>query len=295
MTTSRGASAEAIQFHYDLANEFYALWLDSSMTYTCALFADGEDATALHQAQMRKLDDHAAQAGVVAGARVLDIGCGWGGMLRRLLRVSGASQVVGLTLSAQQKTWIEGEPDPRLEVRLEDWQDHNPAEPYDAIVSVEAMEAFVRPGQSTAERVAVYRKLFDRCRSWLRPGGMVSLQTIAYGNARPEDLDRFISEQIFPESDLPRLAEIAEAIEQRFEIVRLVNDRAQYLRTVRAWLARLRSNRTAAISMVGPENVQRYEEYLRLCTYMFASGSCDLYRIALRRIDRPHVTRRTTN
>ena len=74
MTTSRGASANAIQFHYDLANEFYALWLDSSMTYTCALFVEGEDEKSLHQAQMRKLDYHAAQAGVLQGGRVLDIG-----------------------------------------------------------------------------------------------------------------------------------------------------------------------------------------------------------------------------
>lgn len=293
MTTTKGASSEAIQFHYDLANDFYALWLDPSMTYTCALFDEGETETALEAAQRRKIDHHAAQAGIAAGARVLDIGCGWGGMLRRFVDTHGAAAGVGLTLSREQKAWIAEAPDPRLEIRLENWQDHRPAAPYDAIVSIEAMEAFVRPGQSTAERIAIYAGLFDRCREWLKPGGAFSLQTIAYGNSRSEDLDPFISQKIFPESDLPRLAEIAQAIEHRFEIVRLVNDRAQYLRTIRAWLAGLRRTRTQAVGLVGEETVLRYEEYLRLCTTMFASGSCDLYRIALRRIDRPFVTRRT--
>lgn len=292
MTRSTGASTEAIQFHYDLHNAFYALWLDPSMTYTCALYPESSEETDIETAQLNKIDYHAAQARLTEGARVLDIGCGWGSMLKRFLTHHGAAQGVGLTLSQEQKSWIEQHPDPRLDIRLENWQDHQPEIPYDAILSIESLEAFVRPGQSTEERVAIYRHFFERCREWLKPGGYLSLQTIAYGNARPEDLDSFISQRIFPESDLPRLAEIAEAIEQRFEIITLVNHRADYLRTVRAWLTAFRREKSRAIALVGEEHVRRYEEYLQLCTYMFASGSCDLYRIALRRIDRPLVIRR---
>lgn len=292
MTNTTGASTEAIQFHYDLHNAFYALWLDPSMTYTCAFFPDDNDATDIATAQLHKIDYHATQAHLIPGARVLDIGCGWGAMLTRFLTHHGATEAVGLTLSQEQKSWIEQNPDPRLNIRLENWQDHRPKAPYDAIVSIEALEAFVRPEQSSAERVGIYRHFFDCCREWLKPGGYFSLQTIAYGNARPEDLDSFISQSIFPESDLPRLAEIAEAIEQRFEIITLVNHRAHYLRTVRAWLAAFRQEKARAITLIGEEHVRRYEEYLQLCTYMFASGSCDLYRIALRRVDRPLVTRR---
>lgn len=291
MTKTTGASPEAIQFHYDLKNDFYALWLDPTMTYTCAFFSPEENETNLIAAQLRKIDYHATSAHITPGARVLDIGCGWGGMLKRFLNHYNAGEAVGLTLSHEQKNWIEQEPDPRLEIRLENWQDHQPSTPYDAIVSIEALEAFVRPGQSTADRLAIYRHFFSCCRDWLKPGGYFSLQTIAYGNARPEDLDAFISKNIFPESDLPRLAEIAEAIEQQFEIITLINHRQHYLKTIRAWLNAFRQNRAHAVQLVGEQHVKRYEEYLRLCTYIFASGSCDLYRIQLRRIDHPSLTR----
>jgi cyclopropane-fatty-acyl-phospholipid synthase len=284
---SGGASAEAIRFHYDVGNEFYRLWLDPSMTYTCALFANGEDESNLPAAQLRKMDYHVAQTKAGGCARVLDVGCGWGGMLRRFVCEHGVSHATGLTLSEAQAQWILREPHPRVEVRLEDWLEHQPVQAYDAIVSIESMEAFTRPRLRRAEKLAVYSHFFDRCHAWLRPGGRMSLQVIAYGNSGPEDLDSFISTQIFPESDLPRLAEIAEAVERRFEITSLVNDRQHYVRTLRAWLRGLRGHRAEAVRLAGEETVRRYEEYLQISIVAFASGSCDLHRIALRRIDRP--------
>jgi cyclopropane-fatty-acyl-phospholipid synthase len=287
---SPGASAEAIRFHYDVGNDFYRLWLDPSMTYTCALFADGEQENKIFEAQIRKMDYHSALTAAAGCGRVLDIGCGWGGMLRRLVSEHGVGRAVGLTLSDAQAEWIRGEPDPSIEVRVENWMDHKPSQPYDAIVSIESMEAFARPGLSAEEKLAVYSCFFDRCHTWLRPGGRMSLQVIVYGNSGPEDLDSFISSQIFPESDLPRLAEIAGALERRFEIISLVNDRRHYVRTLRAWLGRLRDRRAEAARLAGEETVRRYEEYLQISIVMFASGSCDLYRIALQRIDHPRVS-----
>jgi cyclopropane-fatty-acyl-phospholipid synthase len=284
-----GASVEAIRFHYDVGNEFYRLWLDPSMTYTCALFAGNEPEEKLGEAQVRKMDYHIAQTGAAGRQCILDIGCGWGGMLRRFVGEHGVAHAVGLTLSEAQAEWMKSEPDPRIEVRVENWMDHRPRQPYDAIVSIEAIEAFARLGLSTEEKVAVYASLFDRCHAWLRPGGRMSLQVIAYGNSGPEDFDPFIAAQIFPESDLPRLAEIASAIERRFEVTSLVNDRKQYVRTLRAWLRRLRSRRTEAVHLAGEDTVRRYEEYLDISIVAFASGSCDLYRIALQRIDRPRI------
>jgi len=286
---SPGASVEAIRFHYDVGNEFYRLWLDPSLTYTCALFADDEQEEKIHQAQLRKMDYHIALAAAPGCLRVLDIGCGWGGMLRRFVNEHSVAHAVGLTLSEAQAEWIRSDPDPRIELRVENWMDHQPQQPYDAIVSIEAMEAFVRLGLSSEEKVAVYTDLFERCHSWLRPGGRMSLQVIAYGNSGPEDFDPFIAAQIFPESDLPRLAEMATAIERRFEVTSLVNDRRQYVRTLRAWLRRLRSRRVDAVNLAGEETVRRYEKYLDLSIVAFASGSCDLYRIALQRIDRPRI------
>jgi len=279
-----GASAEAIGAHYDVGDAFFALWLDRTLTYTCATWAE---ASGLEAAQTAKIDDLARRALVTAGARVLDVGCGWGGLLRRLVETHGVRQAVGLTLSPAQTSFARQHPLPGVEVRQEHWVDHAPVEPYDAIVSVEAFEAFARNGLSSDEKIAVYREFFRRCHEWLAPGGRLSLQLIAYGNSGPEDLDAFISGEIFPESDLPRLCEVTAACERLFEVVELRNDRADYGLTLKAWLANLTARRAEAAQLVGSDVVERFVRYLRLSRYMFEAGTCDLFRIALRRIDRP--------
>jgi cyclopropane-fatty-acyl-phospholipid synthase len=280
---TRGASANAIRHHYDISSEFFALWLDSeSMSYGCGFFEEGDD---LERAQLRKIDHHVAAVRAAGAARVLDVGCGWGNTLGRLVRHHGVAHAVGLTLSPEQARWIERREDPRLEVRVESWVDHRPEQPYDAILSIEAIEHFVRPGMSSREKIDVYRAFFERCHGWLRPGGALSLQTTAYGDAGPEDLDPFIAQQIFPESDLPRLSELVTASDRLFEVVAIRNDRAQYARTLREWLARLRAQRSQAVALVGPETVARWEHYLRLCVYMFVVGGCHLYRLNFQRID----------
>lgn len=286
---AQGASTPAMRRHYDLRNDFYALWLDaSSMSSTCALYEEGDD---LDLAQLRKIDRHVAAARAGQRGRVLDIGCGWGNLLFRLIDAHGVGRAVGLTVSQTQAQWIGRHPDPRIEVRLESWVDHEPEALYDAIISIEAIEAFARPGLSSAEKIEIYRAFFERCHRWLRPGGGMSLQMIAYGNSDAQDLGGFLANEFFPESDLPKLAEVASAIERRFEIVTLCNGREHYTRTLRAWLDRLQGHRAEAERLVGEEIVERYLRHLRLCIYMFATGGCDLHRIALRRIDSPRVMR----
>jgi len=282
-----GASSEAIEHHYDLSNEFYQLWLDTTMTYTCAMWNQSNNDETLQIAQERKIDFHAQNIKAKGKQKVLDIGCGWGGALKRLIDVHQVKEGVGLTLSKKQLDWVNKLSHPQIKVLLESWADHNPDEPYDAIISVEAFEAFAKPKLSLEEKIYVYRTFFEKCHQWLKPGGLMSLQTIAYGNTRPEDLDDFIANDIFPESDLPRLAEIAEAIECLFEIITLQNDRYDYVRTLKQWRSRLRNNREAAIELVGEEEVIKFERYLRLSAYMFETGNCDLHRIAFRRIDNP--------
>ena len=287
MSEVQGASVAAIRHHYDISNAFYALWLDSSMTYTCAFFNGTDDDASLERAQERKIDYILGEVDVKPGARVLDIGCGWGALLKRCANYCDAAQAVGLSLSEAQTEWALADGDPRVAVRLESWTDHQADILYDAIVSVEAIEAFASPGMNSGQRMHVYRQFFERCHSWLRPGGRLYMQAIAYGNSGPEDLDPFISSEIFPESDLPSLTELSSATQRLFEFRRLVNDREHYVKTLRAWLARLREHRDEAVSIVGEECTERYERYLRLCIYIFASGSCDLYRITLKRIDFP--------
>lgn len=281
-----GASQAAIEAHYDLGNEFFKLWLDPAMVYTSALYPAQEEVP-VEEAQQRKLDHLLELAEAQGAARILDIGCGWGGLMRRAVDHADVAQAVGLTLSPSQRDYVTAMGHPRIDVRLENYLDHQPAAPYDAIFSVESIEAFARLGLTPEEKLSVYRDLFTRCHAWLKPSGTVVLQAITYGNAGPEDFDTFIAEEIFPESDLPRLAELAEAWERRFEVVSIRNERKSYVKTLKAWLARLKANREAAVARVGEEAVVRFERYLRLSSFMFNHGTCDLLQIALRRIDAP--------
>jgi cyclopropane-fatty-acyl-phospholipid synthase len=286
--TTRGASAAAIQHHYDVGNDFYQLWLDpTTMSYTAALFADDGATQSLDAAQSAKVDYHVRTARAANQSRVLDIGCGWGNLLYALVNRHGVAHATGLTLSQAQARYLGQHPDPRLDVRLESYLDHDPSEAYDAIVSIEAIEAFARNGLSSDQKIDVYRELFEKAHSWLRPGGWFSLQMITYGNAPDGSLDSFIADEIFPESDLPRLSQICAACDGLFSIEALRNDRADYARTLRCWLGGLRERREQAIARVGTDVYRRYDNYLRLCIYMFDSGACDLQRVALRRIDAP--------
>ncbi len=277
-----GASAGAIQRHYDIGNEFYALWLDPSQTYSCALWEGDED---LHTAQLNKIDWHLARSGAAGARRLLDIGCGWGGLLRRARESHGVARAVGLTLSAAQQRWIAALGLEEVEVRLESWAEHQPEAAYDAIVSIGAFEHFARLDQSPAEKLEGYRAFFAFCHRALAPGGRLSLQTITYENADRSDFSQFFAEKIFPESDLPHLAEIASAAQGRFEIEQLRQDRAHYARTARAWLSRLKARSAEAEALVGAETVDRYKKYLGLLVVGFHTGTMNLARIAMRRIE----------
>lgn len=283
-TQNPGASAEAIQHHYDVSNDFYRIWLDSTNTYSSALWEENDD---LELAQLRKIDFHIERARAKGAKRVLDVGCGWGSTVKRLVEMHGVEHVVGLTLSKAQADWIASFNHPQIEVKLESWSDHSPKEPYDAIISIGAFEHFAKPEFSASQKLEGYRTFFQRCHDWLKPGSWVSLQTIAYGNCRKEDMSKFISDDIFPESDLPTIADIAKASERIFEIVTLQNDREHYERTLKVWLKRLKANRKEAVELVGEEVVARYEKYLSFCIIGFHTGTIDLLRISMRRNDNP--------
>jgi len=111
------------------------------------------------------------------------------------------------------------------------------------------------------------------------------LQTITYGSTDRRSFSPFFAEHIFPESDLPHLAELMKGAEQLFEVVILRNDREHYARTLRAWLKRLQSNRCEAIRLVGEAKVALYEKYMKLMCWGFHSGSMNLARIGFQRLD----------
>ena len=287
----QGATAEAIRHHYDVSNDFYSLWLDASLTYTCALWAepDAELAGAeddLEAAQTRKLDHLIKGAKAEGAGRVLDVGCGWGSVLKRLTENYGVRHATGLTLSDSQAELVRAARLPRTEVRVENWLDHEPEEGYDAIISVGAFEHFARTGLSRAERIAAYREFFERCYTWLPSHGRIALQTNIKGNNTVMDKATvrelmFIIETIFPESEIPALSEVIESSEKLFDVVSLRNDPDHYSRTCAEWLRRLRENREAAVRISGEENVVNYENYLGASVRHFENRHLGLARIIL--------------
>jgi cyclopropane-fatty-acyl-phospholipid synthase len=194
--TRRGASRNIVA-HYDLGNDFYRLWLDPSMTYSSAVFA--EPAEALEVAQARKMRLLCERLGLRPGMRVLEIGCGWGGFATVAAREFGA-QVVGLTLSPSQLEFArariaEAGLSDRVELRLQDYRDV-PGR-FDRIASIEMFEAVGREYWPT-----YFRTVHDR----LAPGGLAGIQTITIDDAWFDDYARtadFIQRHVFPGGMLP--------------------------------------------------------------------------------------------
>ncbi|GGL46555.1 class I SAM-dependent methyltransferase [Nocardia jinanensis] len=284
----QGASADAVEHHYDIGTEFYRLWLDPGLTYSCAMWADGDD---LRGAQQRKLDYLIEQAQIGGAGRVLDIGCGWGSLMRAVADRNDHALITGLTLSRDQYQHILADPPDRTEVRLEHWNDHRPGIPYDVIFCVGALEHFVRFGLSRRERTATYRSFFAYCHSMLAPGGRLVVQTIGKGNRPLDQVSitdvQFLANEIFPESDPPRLAELAHASEKLFEIRSVINDRLDYSTTCAEWLHRLRTHRAEAERAAGTRVTEAYERYLEASIRQFDEQHLVLYRIALRKADGP--------
>jgi cyclopropane-fatty-acyl-phospholipid synthase len=285
-TTPRGASAKAIQYHYDAGTDFYALWLDEGMSYSCALWEVTDDS--LEKAQRRKLDYHLG-ACVPKGGRLLDIGCGWGAALNRAIEHHGVHNAVGLTLSLAQARHIESLGDRRVRVEVTDWADFESSEVFDGVVSIGAFEHFAKFGWTREQKTAAYRRFFEACHQWLVPGGILALQTIGKGNvlldARGAEDAFFIHKHIFPESDVPSLSEVTTACERWFEEKSVRNDRLDYARTCQAWLERMRARESQAVSLVGEEKYGQYLRYLGACVRQFELGHANLYRLILRRAD----------
>jgi cyclopropane-fatty-acyl-phospholipid synthase len=292
MASRGGATQAAIEHHYDVGRDFYRLWLDSRSVYSCALWMDEVDDD-LDAAQISKLAWHASAARVDGVARVLDIGCGWGAMLRYLIEERQVGHVTGLTLSTDQVD-ASREPGGRIEVLLQDWRDHKPPQPYDAIISIGAFEHFSRPDLTTTERRAVYRSFFERCAEWLPDLGRLSLQTIAYEDSHENvgPVSSFFTEEIFPESTLPHLSDIVIAAGPTFRVLALRSDADQYEHTLHLWQLRLQAHKSDAIDLVGRDTYRRYLRYLRVSRAMFDRRVCTLYRLVLER--RPR-TSGTTN
>lgn len=283
--TAPGASIEAIQYHYDLGDEFYRLWLDPSLTYTCALWDD--PAEPLERAQRRKIRHYLDATRGAPLRRVLDVGCGWGALLQTAVEEYGAERAVGVTVSRNQAAFVNALGDPRVEARLEPWHEHRADAPYDAAFSICAIEHFARPGLSRAERVAIYRSFFRHVHAMTRPGAVFGLQSICWGTRRPDARVAeglfFMATEIFPESEWPRFAELVHAAEGLFEIVSVRNDRLDYVATLRRWHDALAARREEAERASDAATVARYLRFLDFAQVIFRDDYTGLLRFVMRR------------
>lgn len=271
---------------YDVSNEFFALWLDKNLSYSCALFEGTRD---LEQAQTNKLSHIADCARVTRGSRVLDVGCGWGAALRHLAQARGASRAVGVTLSRAQYDYVTQQKWANVDVHFMSFTDLV-AEPFDAVVSIGMFEHLATPAQARArEHLAIYRKYFEKLWQLTKPGAWFGLQTVIGGRV-PRDPAAlrelgFATYSIFPGAISPRVSDVIEAASGRWEVMELRTRREHYEQTTAEWLRRLRNHRQQIEQGWGLAKFEEYERYLSACVMAFGKGYQSLAQLALRRID----------
>lgn len=265
--------------------QFFGLWLDRSMTHSAAMFQDGDD---LHTAQTRKTDYLLAAARCHNARRVLDIGCGWGASLERMVTHFNVQRPVGLTPSVVQAQWAGTHRPARIQVRTEGWQEHETLGAYDAIVSTGALEHLCHVDWPRERRASSLRRFFEKGRCWLKPGSRMAIQTIVQGNRRsdqPAHVDTPLAlAHVATDREPASIGEIIDATHGLFEIIRLRNDPEHYARTCRDWALALARCRGAAIMLIGEATVAYYERHLRALQTQFETGRAGLARVILQAI-----------
>jgi cyclopropane-fatty-acyl-phospholipid synthase len=278
---------EDVQAHYDLSDDFYRLFLDSTQTYSCAYFE--QDDMSLEQAQLAKIDLSLGKLGLEPGMTLLDIGCGWGTTLRRAIEKYDVN-VIGLTLSKNQaahvqKVFDEIDSPRNRRVLLEGWEQFD--EPVDRIVSIGAFEHF------GLER---YPAFFKMAYQALPADGVMLLHTIirlTFREGRDQgltlthelvDFSKFILTEIFPGGWLPSTPMVEDrATDAGFVVTRVQALQPHYARTLETWAANLEANRDQAIAIQSQEAYDRYMKYLTGCAKLFRQGYVDVKQFTLQK------------
>ncbi|HWL54519.1 MAG TPA: cyclopropane-fatty-acyl-phospholipid synthase family protein [Chthoniobacteraceae bacterium] len=268
---------EAIHFHYDLSNAFYALWLDSRRVYSCACFKNRCDD--LESAQRRKLEMICRKLDLRPGQRLLDVGCGWGGLVIHAARDYGVT-ATGITLSARQADHARQQVrelglEDRVEIRLEDYREHSPPQPYDAIASVGMVEHVGR------RNLPLY---FQQAFALLQPGGLFLNHGIGTGIAAfaNRGTRSFINEYVFPDGELVSIAEMLHPAETSgFSVRDVENLREHYALTLRHWVRRLEQHHDEALHWVEEPVYRIWRLYMAGCAHSFACHQLAIYQSLL--------------
>jgi cyclopropane-fatty-acyl-phospholipid synthase len=269
---SRGRDAEVISHHYDVSNRFYELVLGPSMTYTCAVYPHA-DAT-LEEAQAEKYDLVCRKLGLRPGQRLLDVGCGWGGMVRHAAREYGV-QALGVTLSAQQASWGKDAIDREglgdlAEVRHLDYRDVLESD-FDAVSSI---------GLTEHIGVRNYPAYFAHLRDRLRPGGRLLNHCITRNHNRRQEIGAFLDRYVFPDGELTGSGRIiTEAQDAGLEVVHEENLRRHYALTLGGWCRNLVDHWDDAVAEVGEGTARVWGLYMAGSRLAFERNEIQLHQV----------------
>lgn len=271
-STARKNQKKEVQSHYDIGNDFYRLWLDETMSYSCGYFRHEDDT--LYQAQVNKVDYILEKLYLKEGMNLLDIGCGWGFLLieaAKKYHVHGT----GITLSEEQykefqKRIEEENLEGLLTVELMDYRDlPKCGKTYDRVVSVGMVEHVGRDN---------YQLFMDCVKSVMKPGGVFLLHFISALKEHPGDV--WIKKYIFPGGVIPSLREMLScAAENNFHTMDVENLRLHYNRTLLCWAGNFQKHRDEVGRMFDDRFVRMWELYLSACAATFHNGIIDLHQI----------------
>jgi cyclopropane-fatty-acyl-phospholipid synthase len=285
-THSKSTDRKAIQYHYDVSNAFYKLWLDENMVYSCAYFENGDEDLAT--AQIKKIDHILTKIQLQEGQTLLDIGCGWGALVLRAAQKFGA-RCVGVTLSqnqfdlATQRVRDAGLED-RIEIRLQDYRDVQGQ--FDRITSVGMFEHVGRknlPGY------------FTKVRELLADDGIAMNHGITSSDAESGETalggGEFIDRYVFPDGELPHISLALEAAQRGgLEAVDVESLRRHYAHTLDLWADNFEARAEEAKKLVDDEKFRIWRVYLAGCAYAFEHDDVSIYQIVCRKAGRSATT-----
>lgn len=270
---SEQRDSAAIHFHYDLSNDFYATWLDKRMVYSCAYFEDKRDD--LDKAQEQKLDHICRKLRLKPGERLLDVGCGWGGLIIHAAANYGVT-ATGITLSREQAKLAAAHIQAaglshRCSVEFGDYREHRVSDKYDKIASVGMFE-HVGEKHLPEYFVAIYRLL--------RSGGVFLNHGIAAGSNTSEGRNPFLARYVFPDGELvPIHTTLGIAESAGFEVRDVESLREHYALTLDRWRSRLESQHDKARNFVDETTFRTWKLYLAGCAHAFSTRRLNLYQV----------------
>ncbi|HKO89350.1 MAG TPA: class I SAM-dependent methyltransferase [Burkholderiales bacterium] len=275
---SRRKDRNAIQYHYDVSDEFYALWLDPLMLYSCAYFRSATQS--LEEAQIQKVDHILNKLMLKPGDHYLDIGCGWGAMLYRAVEKYGAAKAVGITLSQNQYNYVRAQIkerglEDRCEVRLQDYRDVPEKGGFDKISSVGMFE------HVGIKNLNIY---FSSMLSLLKDGGLVLNHGITSSDTERRQVGMgagdFIDRYVFPDGELAHISLVLrEMARAGIEVTDVESLRRHYARTCGLWAEGLERSRVRAAQIAGDKRYRIWSVYLQGCSHGFDQGWMNIYQV----------------